>query len=135
MHRDAMDAELETGRDLGERRRGALAAGQAVGHDADGVPALGLAVGEVEDVADDAADGRAHRVKDAQRLVVGRCHGQNQRSLMTTVSPGRMMVPSGTVARTAPLRSVRVSSTVSLNARGEKPPAIATALSTVMLGT
>ena len=48
---------------------GALAAGQAVGDDADMMAAIGLAVGEVEDVAEDAADRRAHRVQDTKRLV------------------------------------------------------------------
>jgi len=60
---------------------------------------------------------------------------QNQRSLTSTVSPGLTVVPSGTTTRDEPALSVWVSVTVSRRARGEKPPAIATALSTVMFGT
>ena len=66
-----MHAELQPRRDLGQRRCGAFAAGQAVGDDADMMAAVGLAVGEIEDVTKDAADRRAHRVQDAKRLVVG----------------------------------------------------------------
>ena len=56
MDREAMDAERKARSDLGERGFGAFAAGQAVGDDADLVAAIDLAVGEVEDVAEDAAD-------------------------------------------------------------------------------
>ena len=44
-------------------------------------------------------------------------------------------VPSGTTIRIGPDPSVWVSVTLSRRARGEKPPAIATALSTLILGT
>jgi len=44
-------------------------------------------------------------------------------------------VPSGTTARLGPAWSVWVSVTRSRWARGEKPPAIATALSTLIFGT
>jgi len=60
---EAMNPKLETGRDLRQRRLGALATGQAVGDDADMVAAIHLSVGEVEDVAEDSADRRAHRVQ------------------------------------------------------------------------
>ena len=66
---EAMNAELEAGRDFRQRRLGAFAAGQAVGDDADMVAAVGLAVGEVQDVTEDAADRRAHRVQDTKRLI------------------------------------------------------------------
>jgi hypothetical protein len=59
MNGDAMHAELEAGRDLRKRCFGALAAGQAVGDDADMVAAIGLAVGEVEDMTEDSPDRRA----------------------------------------------------------------------------
>ncbi len=130
-----MHAELQARCDLGQRLFGALAAGQAVGDDADMMAAVGLAVGEVEDVAKDAADGRAHRVQDTKRLVVGHGHGQNQRSPTSTVSPGLIGVPGGTTTRDGPPPSVWVIVTRSRRARGEKPPAIATALSAVMFGT
>src|SRR6267378_7509754 len=41
-----VNAKLKAGRDLLKRRLGALAAGQAVGDDADVVAAIGLSVGE-----------------------------------------------------------------------------------------
>src|ERR1700710_1122316 len=44
---ETMKAELEARRDLGQRRLGAFAAGQAVGDDADMMAAVGLAVGEI----------------------------------------------------------------------------------------
>ena len=53
-----------------ERRFGAFAAGQAVGDDADMMAAVGLAIGEVEDVAEDAADRRAHRMQNTKRLTL-----------------------------------------------------------------
>ena len=41
--------------------------------------AIGLAVGEIEDVAEDAADRRAHRVQDTKRPAIDNGHDQNQR--------------------------------------------------------
>ena len=67
-----MNAELEARRDLRQRRLGALAAGEAVGDDADVMAAVDLAVGEIEDVAENAADRGAHRVQDTKRLVGAR---------------------------------------------------------------
>src|SRR3954470_405693 len=46
-----------------------------------------------------------------------------------------MGLPAGTTKRAVPDASVCVTVTLSRRARGEKPPAIATALSTVMFGT
>jgi len=60
---------------------------------------------------------------------------QNQRSPTSTVSPGPIGVPGGTTTRPVPDESEWVTVTRSRRARGEKPPAIATALSTVMFGT
>jgi hypothetical protein len=63
--------------------------------------AVGLAVGEIQDVAEDAADGRAGRVQDTERLAFQVLafqirHDQNQRSPTSTVSPGLRDVPGGT---------------------------------------
>ena len=69
VNRQTMNAELEARRDLLQGRLGAFAAGQAVGDDADMVAAVGLSVGEVEDVTEDSADRRAHRVQDTKRLI------------------------------------------------------------------
>ena len=52
---------------------------------------------------------------------------QNQRSVTTTVSPGRNSVVTGTISRTATPSIGRLTSTVGRNARGVNPPAIATA--------
>ena len=93
---ETMNAKLEAGRDLRQRGLGAFAAGQAVGDNADVVAAVGLSVGEVEDVTEDSADRRAHRVQDTKRLIWNRGHDQNQRSPTRTVSPGLSAVPSGT---------------------------------------
>ena len=96
---EAVNAELEAGRDFLERRLGAFAAGQAVGDNADMVAAVGLSVGEVQDVTEDSADRRAHRVQDTKRLICNHGHDQNQRSPTSTVSPGPSAVPSGTTTR------------------------------------
>ena len=95
-NRNAMNAELETRRDLRQRLVGAFAAGEAVGDDADVMAAVGLAVGEIEDMTEDAADGRARRVQDTKRLAFDHRHDQNQRSPTSTVSPGLREVPGGT---------------------------------------
>ena len=135
MNGEALNAEFEAGGDFLQRRLGAFAAGQAVGDNADVVAALGLSIGEVQDVAENSADWRAHRVQDTKRLIQVGGHDQNQRSPTSTVSPGPTGVPSGTTMRIGPEAPVWVRVTVSRRARGEKPPAIATALSTLMLGT
>lgn len=135
MDRDAMDAELQPRPDLTENGIGALAAGPAVGNDADGVAALDLSGCKIEDMAEDSANGRAHHVQDAQRGIGGIGHGQNHRSPMTMVSPGLSSVPGGTTACIAPVSPVRVRRMPLRWARGVKPPAIATALSTVRFGT
>src|SRR4051794_25574161 len=112
-----------------------LATGEAVSENADMMAAIGLPPGEIKDVAKNSADRRAHGMQNPKRSVSGCAHHQNQRSPTTMVSPGLSGVPSGTMVRTVPPASVWVSVTRSRLARGEKPPAIATALSTLMLGT
>jgi len=64
-----MNAKPEAGRDFLERGLGALAAGQVVGDQADMVATVNLPVGEVQDVTEDSADRRAHRVQDTKRLI------------------------------------------------------------------
>ncbi|MDF3062103.1 MAG: hypothetical protein K0S06_2212 [Microvirga sp.] len=101
-HRNAGDAELETRPKLGERLGGTLAAGRGIAEDADLQPARDLRPRHVDDVAEEPADRRAEDVQDAQptarvRDVGGRERDragmrlgvQNQRSLITIVSPGR----------------------------------------------
>ena len=78
--RQPVHAELQPRRELGQRLVRALAAGEAVGENPDMMAAIDLAVGEVEDVPEDAADGRAYGVQDAKRLVGRGGHDQNQRS-------------------------------------------------------
>jgi hypothetical protein len=63
------NAELEAGRDLRQRRLGAFTAGQAIGDNADMVAAIGLTIGNVQDVTEDSADRRAHCVQDTKRLI------------------------------------------------------------------
>jgi hypothetical protein len=96
MNGNAMHAELEAGRYFRQRLLGALAAGEAVGDNADVMAAVGLAVGEVQDMTKDATDRGARRVQDAKGLTVDDRHDQNQRSPTSTVSPGLMEVPGGT---------------------------------------
>jgi len=60
------------------------------------VTAVGLSVGDIEDMTKDAADRGADRVQDTKRLIRSGGHDQNQRSPTSTVSPGLIGVPSGT---------------------------------------
>jgi hypothetical protein len=92
----AVNAKFETRRDFRQRLVGAFAAGETVGDDADVMAALGLAVGEVEDMTKNPADGRTRCVQDAERLAFDCRHDQNQRSPTSTVSPGLREVPGGT---------------------------------------
>jgi len=85
---EAMDAKLETRRDFLERRLGAFATGQAVGDDADVVAAIGLAVGEVQDVTENSTDRCAHRVQDTKRLIGSGRHDQNQHPPTSAMSWG-----------------------------------------------
>jgi hypothetical protein len=73
-------AKLQPRRELGQRLVRAFTAGEAVGENPDMVTAIDLAVSEVEDVPEDAADGRTYGVQDAERLVGRGGHDQNQRS-------------------------------------------------------
>ncbi len=65
-----MHPERQAWRDPRQRLLGALAARQRVGDDPDMMAAIGLAIGEVEDVAKNSADRRAHRVQDAKWLAL-----------------------------------------------------------------
>src|SRR6266581_7523506 len=62
--RDPLDAELQPRFDFFERSVRAFAAGDAVGDDADMMSARDLAVGDVEDMAEDAADRGAHHMQN-----------------------------------------------------------------------
>ena len=131
---ETMNAELEAGRDFLQRRLGAFAAGQAVGDDADMVAAVGLAVGEIQDVTEDSADRRAHRVQDTKRLIWISGHDQNQRSPTRTVSPGLSAVPSGTTRASSRSVGVGQRDAVAPGARREAAGDRHRALD-VMLGT
>jgi hypothetical protein len=77
---DAMNAELETGREFGQCLVGAPAASEAVGDNPDMVTAIGLSMSEIENVTENPADGRAYRMQDTERLIWLRWHGQSRRS-------------------------------------------------------
>jgi hypothetical protein len=65
----ASDAELEAWRNLGQCCLGAHPSRQAVCDDADIVSALGLTVGKIQDVTNNAADWCAHGVQDPKWFV------------------------------------------------------------------
>ena len=73
-----MNAELEARGDFRECLLGAFAAGQAVGDDADVMAAIGLTVGEIENMTKDAAHGRARRMQDPKRLAFDDSHDQRR---------------------------------------------------------
>ena len=66
---EAINPKLEARRDLLQRSFGPFAARQAIGDDAHMVAAIGLAIDQVQDVAENSPNRRSHSVKDAQRLV------------------------------------------------------------------
>ena len=68
-HREALDAESQRGRELGQRLRGPLAAGQAVDHEPDLVAAGDLLAGEINDVSPQSAERRAQHMQDPQSAV------------------------------------------------------------------
>jgi len=69
VNRKTSNPELETGGYLGQRCLRARATGETVSDNADVVAAIGLSIGKIEDVAEDSADRRAHRVQNTKRLV------------------------------------------------------------------
>jgi hypothetical protein len=83
-HRHPGDAESEQRPELGKHLVGPLAAGRRIAEQPDVVPALGLRAGHIEHVPKQAAERSPEDVQDAVP-----CLAQNQRSLMTIVSPGR----------------------------------------------
>ena len=84
-----MNAELEARGDFGERLIGAFAAGQAVGDDADVMTAVGLAVGQIQDMTKDPAYRGARRVQDTKRLAFHDSHGQRQRPVRAGAATGQ----------------------------------------------
>ena len=101
-----MNAELELGSDFRQRLLGAFAAGEAVGDDADVMAAVGLAVGEIEDMAENAADRRARGVQDTKRLTVNERHDQNQRAPASTSAATRHGIGAGTPRITGILKKL-----------------------------
>jgi hypothetical protein len=102
-HGDARQAEGEAGTQAFKKLRGTGSTGRGIAQDADLVAAFDLAAGQVEDMTEQAADRRPEDVQDAKarrtvRQRLGDRAGalvrraalkvQNQRSLMTMVSPG-----------------------------------------------
>jgi hypothetical protein len=79
-NRRAVNAELESRRDFRQRLLGTFAAGEAVGDDADMMAAIGLAVGEIEDMTENAPDRGARGVQNTKRLTFNKRHDQNQRA-------------------------------------------------------
>lgn len=70
----AMDAKLQARRDFVKRRLGAFTTGQAIDDDADVVAAIGVALGKVQDVAEDSPERCTYRVQDTKRLIGNRGH-------------------------------------------------------------
>jgi hypothetical protein len=62
------NAQLETRRNLCQCCLRARAASKVIGDNADVMAAICLPVGEIKDVADDAAHRRAYRVEDSYRF-------------------------------------------------------------------
>ena len=76
---DPHNPKLEARRDRGKRCISALSSGEAVAHNSDMVAASGLSAGDIENVTNNAADGRARHMHDFERPM--RQHDQNQRSV------------------------------------------------------
>ncbi len=81
LHRRAVDAERQLVRNLVEQFRFVFAAGGGVADDAHRMTGRHLCVGEIANVPEDAADGRAEAVHDPERFGhVAHAGGQNRRS-------------------------------------------------------
>ena len=78
--RNAVHAECKARLHLGECSIGTLATGATIGQDADLVAALDLPVCHIEDMTKNAANRRAHRVQDSQRIGRNNSHLRNNRS-------------------------------------------------------
>jgi hypothetical protein len=68
-HRDTEDTQRKLRLDCRERLSRALAAGQAVGNEADAVAARGLRAREIEDMTKQPADRRAKYMDDVERSI------------------------------------------------------------------
>ena len=87
-HIKAMDAQRHMRRQFSQPAFGLRVIGQTVDHQANTVPMVTQFSGEVGDVAKQAAHWRSHYLQNAQ---LSSSHGrprQNQRSVITMVSPG-----------------------------------------------
>ncbi len=137
LHRDTLQAEAEIGQDLLEQFVLARAARRGVADDSDLMPGGGLCADEIADMAEETPDRRPEAVHDAKLAArfprsVLRHDRQKNRSRILMVSPGLTgWVGSRRSVVTLPL-TWRVTSTSLFCARGVKPPAIATAVCTVM---
>jgi len=67
---------------------GAFAAGQAVGDDADVMTAVGLAIGQIQNMTKNPAHRRARRVQDTKRLAFDDSHDQRQRPVRAGAATG-----------------------------------------------
>ena len=96
-NRDALDSECEPRRQFGENGIGARAAGRAVDNQADTMAALDLALRDIDDMAEQAAERRPQNMDD---LEAGRC----ECGLRVGDSRGiaRRPSPSGAGRRTRP---------------------------------
>ncbi len=75
-HRNAHDAKGEIRRQIGQRPFGPFASGRGIADEADRVPCRCLEAGQVDHVAEQAADGRPEDVKDAVTLTARAEGGQ-----------------------------------------------------------
>jgi hypothetical protein len=105
---ETVNAKLEAGRDLRQRHLGAFAAGEAVGDNADVVPTVCLSIGEIQDVTDDSADRRVHRVQDTKRPIWNRGHDQSQRLPTSPVSPGLSAARSAAIKQSLTAHAPRI---------------------------
>lgn len=94
----AIDTELELRTEFLQRRLGARPTRETVSQNSDLVAAFRLSCSEIQNMTKNSTDGCADSVKDAKRCAGRFRHRQNHRSPTTMVSPGRIMVPGGTVA-------------------------------------
>jgi hypothetical protein len=86
-NRHAMQAEFQPWCDAGQCLIGSVAARQAVGDDTDVMTAFDLAVGNVHDVTENAADWCADGVQDAKRSVGSGGHRQATPTMLRVSGP------------------------------------------------
>jgi hypothetical protein len=90
-NRQAVNTQLEARGDFRKRLLGAFAAGEAVGDDADVMTAVGLAIGQIQNMTKNPTHRGTRRVQDTKRLAFDDSHDQRQRPVRAGAATGQWL--------------------------------------------